>query len=125
MKKAKGLKGEVYVAQVRTLGVAFADVLAGKVEAALKSLPIPKVMRWGAGNAQFVRPVHGVVMLHGKRVIPGTVLGVLATNTTSGHRFMGATSIRLSSADEYEAKLRKDGHVIADFATRKSEIDKQ
>src|SRR2546427_8514181 len=38
---------------------------------------------------------------------------------------MGATSIRLSSADEYEAKLRKDGHVIADFATRKSEIDKQ
>jgi len=38
---------------------------------------------------------------------------------------MGAASIRLSNADEYEARLLKDGRVIADFATRKSEIDKQ
>jgi len=82
-------------------------------------------MRWGDGDAQFVRPVHGLVLMHGRHVVSGNVLGVPAGNTTNGHRFMGATSIRLSSADEYEAKLRKDGHVIADFATRKSEIDKQ
>jgi len=37
---------------------------------------------------------------------------------------MGAASLRLSDAGEYEVKLRKD-RVIADFATRKSEIDKQ
>jgi len=83
------------------------------------------VMRWGEGEAQFVRPVHGLVMMHGRRVVPGTVLGVAAGNTTSGHRFMGAASIRLANADEYEARLLKDGRVIADFATRKSEIDKQ
>lgn len=118
-------KGEVFVARKPVKGGSLDEVLAGKVEAALKTLTFPRTMRWGDGEAQFARPVHGLVMMHGKRVIPGSVLGVSAGNTTSGHRFMGAASIRLVNADDYEAKLRKDGRVIADFAARKSEIDKQ
>lgn len=106
-------------------GVKLDSVLPSIVDKVIKKLPVSKIMRWGEGEAQFVRPVHGLVMMHGKRVVPGTVLGVLAGNTTSGHRFMGAASIRLANADEYEARLLKDGRVIADFATRKSEIDKQ
>jgi glycyl-tRNA synthetase beta chain len=125
LKRVPTAKGEVYVASYTTKGAQLDGVLAQKVEAALKGLPISKVMRWGEGEAQFVRPVHGLVMMHGTRVVPGTVLGVAAGNTTSGHRFMGAASIRLANADEYEARLLKDGRVIADFATRKSEIDKQ
>ncbi len=125
LKRVPTAKGEVYVASYTTKGAQLDEVLTQKVEAALKVLPISKVMRWGEGEAQFVRPVHGLVMMHGRRVVPGTVLGVAAGNTTSGHRFMGAASIRLANADEYEARLLKDGRVIADFATRKSEIDKQ
>jgi len=125
LKRVSTEKGEVYVASYTTKGAQLDEVLTQKVEAALKALPISKVMRWGEGQAQFVRPVHGLVMVHGKRVVPGTVLGVRAGNTTSGHRFMGAASIRLSNADDYEARLLKDGRVIADFAARKSEIDKQ
>src|SRR6266571_4468729 len=125
LKRVSTAKGEVYVASYTTKGAQLAEVLTQKVEAALKVLPISKVMRWGSSEVQFVRPVHGLVMMHGKRVVPGNVLGLYAGNTTSGHRFIGATSIRLSSADEYEAKLLKDGHVIADFSKRKSEIDKQ
>ena len=106
-------------------GVKLDSILPSIVDNVIKKLPVSKIMRWGEGQAQFVRPVHGLVMMHGKRVVPGTVLGVRAGNTTSGHRFMGAASIRLSNADEYEARLLKDGRVIADFATRKSEIDKQ
>src|SRR6185295_4281396 len=52
-------KGEVMVARVHVKGVELDKVLAGIVESALKGLPIPKVMRWGDGEAQFVRPVHG------------------------------------------------------------------
>ena len=125
LKRVSTAKGEFYVASYTTKGAQLDDVLAQKVDAALKVLPISKVMRWGEGEAQFVRPVHGLVMMHGGRVVPGTVLGVPAGNTTSGHRFMGAASIRLANADEYEARLLKDGRVIADFAARKSEIDKQ
>src|SRR5258705_1886478 len=118
-------KGAVFVARTTLKGAVLDAVLADVVNDATRKLPIPKVMRWAAGQAQFVRPVHGLVMMHGKRVVPGTVLGVRAGNTTSGHRFMGAGSIRLSDADDYEARLLKDGRVIADFAARKSEIDKQ
>src|SRR5229473_816680 len=118
-------KGAVFVARTTLKGAVLDAVLADVVNDATKKLPVSKVMRWGDGQAQFVRPVHGLVMMHGKRVVPGTVLGVRAGNATSGHRFMGAASIRLNNADEYEARLLKDGRVIADFAKRKSEIDKQ
>jgi glycyl-tRNA synthetase beta chain len=125
LRKAQTPKGEVYVAHVLTPGRPLEDVLFAQVEAALKALPIQKLMRWGDGEAQFVRPVHGLVMLHGTRVVPGTVLGVAAGGTTHGHRFMGAGSIALASAEEYEARLRDDGMVIADFAVRRDEIERQ
>jgi len=118
-------KGEIVVAHLKMSGVKLDSILPSIVDNVIKKLPVSKIMRWGEGQAQFVRPVHGLVMMHGKRVVPGTVLGVRAGNTTSGHRFMGAPSIRLSNADDYEARLLKDGRVIADFAARKSEIDKQ
>ena len=116
-------KGEIVVAKMP--GVKLDAVLPSIVDKVIKKLPVSRIMRWGDGEAQFVRPVHGLVMLHGKRVIPGTVLGVPAGNTTCGHRFMGAVSIRLANADEYERKLGQAGRVIASFAERKSEIEKQ
>jgi len=47
-------------------------VISDVINAAIKALPIPKVMRWGAGDALFVRPVHKLVILHGDRVVPGS-----------------------------------------------------
>jgi glycyl-tRNA synthetase beta chain len=117
--------GKVVVARIEVRGAVLEIVLAKIVSDALEKLPNLKMMRWGDGEAQFVRPVHGLVMMHGKRIIPGTVLGVHAGNTTSGHRFMSTPSIRLGSADDYETKLRKSGNVIADFAARRTEIDRQ
>jgi glycyl-tRNA synthetase beta chain len=115
-------KGEVMVARVHIKGVELDKVLAGMVEEALKALPIPKVMRWGAGDAQFVRPVHGLVMLHGKKVVPGTVLGLQSGNRTRGHRFMGKADIVLAAAGDYEKALLEQ-HVVADFERRKKDID--
>ncbi len=118
-------KGKVFVANVTSKGATLDSVLGSIVNAAIKRLPVPKLMRWGAGEAQFVRPVHGLVMLHGRRVVPGKVLGLEAGNITRGHRFMGASEIALRSAEEYEDRLLKDGAVIADFAKRRDEIERQ
>src|SRR6266851_3981875 len=118
-------KGKVFVANVTSKGATLDSVLGSIVNAAIKRLPAPKLMRWGAGEAQFVRPVHGLVMLHGRRVVPGVVLGLKAGNVTRGHRFMGASEIALRSAEEYEERLLKDGAVIADFAKRRDEIERQ
>jgi len=116
-------KGTVYACRKTVPGVRLDDTLAANVEAALKKLPIAKVMRWGAGEAQFVRPVHGLVMLHGSRVVPGSVLGQESGNRTRGHRFMGRLELELRSADEYDARLLDDGMVVADFAARRAAID--
>jgi glycyl-tRNA synthetase beta chain len=124
LQKQRTPKGEIYVARVTTKGQALADVLAGKVEAALKGLPVPKTMRWGGGDVLFVRPVHGLVMLHGSRVVPGTVLGVESSNTTRGHRFLAGGAIALKDADDYERALSEKGHVIASFAERRARIVK-
>ena len=125
LQKQPGAKGEVWLARFTTVGAKLNDVLAQRVEAALKTLPIPKLMRWGDGDAQFARPVHGLVMMHGKRVVPGSVLGLRAGNVTRGHRFMSKSPIRFSIADEYETRLRKKGMVIADFEIRRTEIKHQ
>jgi glycyl-tRNA synthetase beta chain len=118
-------KGEIYVAKVLVKGAALDAALPGIVEDALKALPIAKLMRWGAGDAQFVRPVHGLVMLHGERVVRGTVLGVTSSNRTQGHRFMGEAAIALRSAGEYERRLLDDGKVLAEFGARRAEIGRQ
>lgn len=116
-------KGFVYVVERTVPGAKLADVLAQKVAAALAALPVPKMMRWGEGEAQFVRPVHALVMLHGAKVVPGSVLGLEAGRRTRGHRFMSKGWIALRDADAYEAQLRDEGAVLADFAARRAEIE--
>jgi len=123
--KVETAKGAVYAVERTLPGVLLVNVLAQRVEAALKALPVPKVMRWGDGEAQFVRPVHSLVMLHGAKVVPGTVLGLASGRQTRGHRFMGKDRIALHDADSYEAQLRDEGMVLADFAARRTEVERQ
>jgi glycyl-tRNA synthetase beta chain len=96
--------------------------LAAIVTQALKKLPTPKVMRWGDGEAQLVRPAHGLIMLLGNRVVAGEVLGLTSGDRTSGHRFLGEAQLRIPSADAYQDTLEKRGKVIASFARRRAAI---
>ena len=100
-------------------------LLPGLVQAALDALPIPRRMHWGAGNALFVRPVHWVVMLFGKDVVPATLLDTPAGHLTRGHRFHAPRPIRIASPGSYERTLRERGHVLADFAARRERIRTQ
>ena len=118
-------KGKIFACEVKKEGARLDDVLAAKVQDALKALPTPKLMRWGDSNAQFARPAHGLVMMHGSRVVPGEVLGVSSANRTLGHRFLSSTAIALKHANDYESALGDKGKVIADFAKRRSEVSKQ
>ena len=116
-------KGKVFACRKTATGSALSATLAGKVEAALKKLPVAKMMRWGDGAAEFVRPVHGLVMLHGQSIVPGTVLGIVSGNTTRGHRFMGESTLTIADAEHYESILETSGKVVADFAKRRATID--
>jgi glycyl-tRNA synthetase beta chain len=95
-------------------------LLPSFVSTALDQLPIPKRMRWGAGEAQFVRPVHWLVMLWGKQKLAATILGTTAGSTTFGHRFHAPKGIRIAQPADYEHLLEKQGHVIASFDSRRT-----
>ncbi|MFZ1870648.1 MAG: glycine--tRNA ligase subunit beta [Steroidobacteraceae bacterium] len=97
-------------------------LLPGLVQSALDALPIPRRMRWGAGEAQFVRPVHWIAMLYGTDVVPASLLDTPSGNLTWGHRFHAPKPLRLSSPGVYERTLRERGHVVADFEARRSLI---
>ncbi len=102
-------------------GAAARELLPGFVSEALDALPIPKRMRWGAGEAQFVRPVHWLVLLLGSDVLPATILDAPAGNETRGHRFHSAGALRIASPADYEPVLLA-GKVVADFAARRERI---
>ncbi|HUG73205.1 MAG TPA: glycine--tRNA ligase subunit beta [Steroidobacteraceae bacterium] len=102
-------------------GAAARELLPGFVAEALDALPIPKRMRWGAGEAQFVRPVHWLVLLLGSEVIPATILDAVAGNETRGHRFHSQGTLRIDSPASYETVL-EHGSVVADFAVRRERI---
>jgi glycyl-tRNA synthetase beta chain len=102
-------------------GAATATLLSGILTQAVAALPIAKRMRWGAHAAEFVRPVHSVVLLHGADVVPVEILGLPSGRVTSGHRFHSPKPIILKTASSYEERLRK-AHVIADFGKRRETI---
>jgi len=121
LERQAGDKGEYFVYRARQKGEPLKAHLATLVEAVLKKLPVPKLMRWGAGEAQFVRPVHGVILLHGNKVVPGTVLGLKSGNKTLGHRFLSKGVLPITHAKDYE-KILKQGKVLASFELRREAI---
>lgn len=115
-------KGEWLAYESLEAGKTVTDLLPGIVEAALAALPIPRRMRWGAGEAEFVRPVHWIVMLHGSKVIDASVMGIRAGKLSQGHRFHSGGPVTISSPSSYLDTLEKDGYVIADFERRRDMV---
>ena len=122
--RTRDAKGEYFVARREQKGEELSAHLAAIVAQAVRKLPIPKVMRWGDSDHQFVRPVHSLVLLHGSRIVTGDVLGLSSGRTTMGHRFLSTGEISIERADEYAARLAA-GKVIASFGERRALIATQ
>ncbi len=103
-------------------GLATEALLPDIVNRALKDLPIARRMRWGASRIEFVRPVHWLVMLFGKNIVPGAIMGLESGRTTRGHRFHSNSEISIAAPSDYANTLRQ-AFVIADFVERRSLIE--
>ncbi len=114
-------KGAWLVYRALERGAATTSLLGGIVKAAVAAIPIAKRMRWGAHSAEFVRPVRGVVLLYGEKIVPCEILGFQAGRITSGHRFHAPRPFALKSASAYEARLLR-AKVVADFSVRRDLI---
>lgn len=120
--RVKEGKGEFLFYSGRKAGAETVTLLPATVQAALDALPIPRRMRWGAGEAQFVRPVHWIVLLFGAEPVPATLLDTSAGNATRGHRFHAPAPIALAAPADYAEALRSRGKVVASFAERRERI---
>ena len=118
-------KGERLSFNQHQSGKTSAEIIPEIIELANKKLPIPKRMRWGSGTAEFIRPVHWLVVLHGKQLIDTEILSVKSDNTSFGHRFHSDGEIKIGNAEEYADKLKSEGHVIASFDNRQAMIVEQ
>ena len=115
-------KGEWLLYKQEVKGQPTQDLLCGLVDSALSKLPIPKPMRWGDRDIQFIRPVKTLTMLLDDQLIPGTILGVNSDRIIRGHRFMGESEFTIDHADQYPSLLKERGMVEANYAERKAII---
>jgi glycyl-tRNA synthetase beta chain len=129
LERAQDGKAESFFYSYTAQGIALAAGLQTVVEETLAKLPIPKVMsyqlhsgRQAGETVHFVRPVHGLIALHGTTIIPMTILGRDAGNTTLGHRFLSKGTITITDPESYAAALQSEGRVIASFTERKNTI---
>ncbi|WP_042245378.1 glycine--tRNA ligase subunit beta [Paracoccus sp. PAMC 22219] len=121
-------KGQVWFATVTKPGRPAADIVAEVLETTIRNFPWPKSMRWGSGSLRWVRPLHSILCIlsdeAGASVVPLTVDGIVAGNTTRGHRFMAPDAFTVSGFDDYAAKLRR-ARVMLDTEERAAEIRSQ
>ncbi len=120
--RLKSDKGEWLVYRSVEPGQDAIELLPGIVERALASLPIPKRMRWGDNDSEFVRPVHWVLMLFGNDVVPATIMGHESGNISHGHRFMAPEPVVIGQPVDYERILHDTGRVMVDFGARRDRI---
>ncbi len=118
-------KGQTYYAVVEKPGRKAAEIVAEVLDRTIRSFPWPKSMRWGTGSLRWVRPLHTILCLlsdeGGAEVVPLTVDGIVAGNSTGGHRFMAPARFSVTGFDDYAAKLRR-AFVMLDSAEREAHI---
>ena len=118
-------KGEWLAFRQKVSGEPIESLVNSALDAAVKRLPIARRMRWGDNTVEFVRPVRWLLAMYGSEPLKVSLLGLDAEQWTMGHRFHAPGKLRIRSADRYLETLRKEGHVIADYAERRDTIARQ
>ncbi|MFO7747753.1 MAG: glycine--tRNA ligase subunit beta [Orrella sp.] len=115
------------IAKGTARGALLSSAIEAALAAAIQALPIPKVMRYQLADGQttvsFVRPAHGLVVLHGESLIDANILGLQSRRLTDGHRFLCTEPVALTSADSYETEIAEQGRVTASFQIRRAGIE--
>lgn len=133
--KSKGIKEEdLYFKQVGKEEYAFgkikqdgqltSEVLKSILPEAIKAMTFPKAMRWGGKNMRFIRPIRWMVCILNDSVLDIELEGIVSSNTTKGHRFLGESEFEVNTLNEYLTKL-EENFVILNQDERKELIKKQ
>lgn len=111
-------KGEYVSVKKVVEGRMTSEILSEAIPAVVAKMTFPRMMRWGDGRHNWIRPVHSVVCLFDGLVVPFTLFGVETARTTHGHRTLAPGRIVVTGVDDYLAKLR-GAFVEPDYAVRR------
>jgi len=118
-------KGTWLVFRQTQPGRSTTNLIAAMTAKALETLPVPKRMRWGEQDDEFVRPVHWITIVFGEDPVAGHLFGIAAGRLTRGHRFQAPAALSIPSASRYAEILRTQGKVEPSFPTRREMIRDQ
>ncbi|MCR2044939.1 glycine--tRNA ligase subunit beta [Anaerosalibacter massiliensis] len=102
-------------------GRAVEEILKDNMADMIKSISFPKSMKWGGKNLRFARPIRWLLSIFNDKVLEFDLEGIIASNITRGHRFLGSSNIEVNNVEEYFLLL-KDNYVIVDRDKRKEKI---
>lgn len=118
-------KNEALYLNVIAKGAILESSAQHALEQTLNKLPIAKMMHYQVlqkngqlADVQFARPVHRIIALYGSQILKLNALGIDASNTTEGHRFLASGEVRVDSAEQYESHLTKQAKVLPSFNKR-------
>lgn len=114
-------KGEYLFAVIEQKGAETIDVMPEVLKKIILSLHFHKSMRWGNSNLRFVRPIHWILAILDKDIIPFEIDGIRSGNVTRGHRFLSPGSFVIREISSYGSLLEKS-YVIVDTDERKNLI---
>ena len=122
-KKELGGKEYFYYSKEET-GQSVGELLPEAIEKSIKDIPITRAMKWGSSDYSFVRPVHWLVILLDKNIVPAKIMGLESNRITKGLRFIDPI-IELKHAKDYEQVMSDKAQILVDFAKRKELIRDQ
>ncbi len=105
-------------------GRATAELLPHVLQEILTNIPFPNHMRWADFDFRFLRPIHWLVALFGREIVPVSITDIQSDRYTMGHRFLSNKKIEIPVADDYE-KILEENFVIADQDKRREMIRQQ
>jgi glycyl-tRNA synthetase beta chain len=112
-------KSDAYVWIRETIaGRRTSDLLTEAVPQIVEGLRWPKMMRWGAGEHSFIRPVHSIVSLLDGEHLPITIFGTPSGTSTVGHRTLAPQKLDVTSHNDYVTRLEL-ARVYVDAERRK------
>ncbi|HEY5008822.1 MAG TPA: glycine--tRNA ligase subunit beta, partial [Caulobacteraceae bacterium] len=121
-RQALSERGGVYFAVLARKGRPTAEVIAEMVPSIVRGFPWPRSMTWGSGALRWVRPLHRILCVFDRQIIPFDIDGLDAGDQSEGHRFMGeAGPFRARDFDAYSQALAAR-FVVLDVEERKRRI---
>ena len=100
------------------------DILSEILKKIVNQVPLPKAMRWGNVEMEFIRPIKWLLVLFGKQNLDLEIAGVKSSNYSIGHRFLSDGKVEIENAESY-FKALENASIIVKQNNRREIIKKQ